>query len=137
MAITYTNVTYDNIIDSLHTIISDEFQIPIQYDEHRGSQSFLLEIQDNILDEMLASGQQRNYTILISFNKNKEGQKTKQDVEDVSVVVEKLKRLLFNNRNYSPSGTYKFHDGEVTDVIYDDESTAAVTFNCKVMEIYN
>jgi hypothetical protein len=58
-------------------------------------------------------------------------------VEDIGVVVEKLKRLLFNNRNYSPSGAYKFHNGEITDVVYDDNLTAEVTFNCQVLEIYN
>jgi hypothetical protein len=137
MAITYTNVTYDNVLDSLHTIINDEFKIPLHYDEHKGPQSFLLEIQENTLDEMLANGQQRDYTVMISFNKNKEGNKTKQDVEDIGVVVEKLKRLLFNNRNYSPSGAYKFHNGEITDVVYDDNLTAEVTFNCQVLEIYN
>ena len=42
MAITYTNVIYDNVIDSLNTLISDEFSIPVRYDDHTGNQSFLI-----------------------------------------------------------------------------------------------
>ena len=42
MPITFTNTIYDDVIDSLATIINDEFAISIHYDEHRGNSSFLL-----------------------------------------------------------------------------------------------
>jgi len=42
MAISYENVIYDRVIESLSSIIANEFSIPINYDAHEGNQSFLI-----------------------------------------------------------------------------------------------
>jgi hypothetical protein len=55
---------------------------------------------------------------------------------------EHLKRLIFNNSNYSPSGVYKFHDGKIEAVEYNQDEDdldlwrANISFNCIVTEVY-
>ena len=67
MAITFTNISYDNVIDSLNTIISDEFAIPVKYDEHKGNQSFLITPEDDSLDHQTPGMQVREHTVGISY----------------------------------------------------------------------
>jgi hypothetical protein len=104
MAITYTNTTYDNVVDSLHTIISDEFQIPLCYDEHKGSQSFLITPIENTLIGFLSNGQSRDYTINISYEFKPDGNYAKNSV-----------------------------DGRIESVVY-NEDNAVLQFNCTVTE---
>jgi len=53
-----------------------------------------------------------------------------------------LKRLIHNNSNYSPSGVYKFHDGKIEAVEYNQDEDdldlwrANISFNCIVTEVY-
>ena len=133
MAITYTNTTYDNVIDSLHTIISDEFKIPLRYDEHKGNQSFLITPIDNTLIGFLSDGQSRDYAINISYQFNPDGNYAKNSVEKVTEIAEKMKKLIQNNTAYSPSSSYKWHDGRIESVIY-NEDNAVLQFNCTVTE---
>jgi hypothetical protein len=55
---------------------------------------------------------------------------------------EHLKRLIHNNSHYKPSGVYKYHDGRVESVNYEQDEDnldvwrANVSFNCTVTEIY-
>ena len=133
MAITYTNTTYDNVINSLHTIISDEFKIPLRYDEHKGNQSFLITPLENTLIGFLSDGQARDYAINISYQFMPDGNYSKNSVEQVTEIAEKMKRLIQNNTAYSPSSTYKWHDGRIESVIY-NEDNAVLQFNCTVTE---
>ena len=105
MAVSFTNVIVDNVIESLHTLIADEFNTLIMYDKHEGNQSFLIQPVSDELVEILASGQTRDYTINISYRVEFSGNYTKTSVKQVSNIAERLKRLLYNNRNYSVSGT--------------------------------
>jgi hypothetical protein len=137
MAISYTNVTYDTILDSLHTLISDEFNVPLYYDEHKGNQSFLVTLVDNTLIGFLSDGQARNYSIDINYQLISGGNYTKNSVERITEIVERLKRLIHDNTAYSPSNTYKWHDGRIESVLYsneDDLLNAVLQFNCTVTE---
>ena len=140
MAITYTNIA-DQVIDSLNTLIADEFSVPIYVDEHRGNQSFLIVPQEDELEQSLASGQVRNYTTLISYELNSGGNYGRNNFKRASTVSERLKRLLYDNKNYSPSGTYKFQDGAVDSITYErdpdnpDILRALATFACTIVEI--
>jgi hypothetical protein len=139
MAITFTNTIYDDVIDSLATIINDEFSIPIHYDEHRGNQSFLLTPESDTLLEHLSSGISREYSILVEYQVKSGGTYNKNSFKQVSNIMERFKRLVFNNINYS-SGTSWF-DGRVTDIEYsrdeDDETLlkGVATFVCNNIEI--
>ena len=64
MAITYTNVIYEKVIDNLHTILADEFNIAILYDDtsDRPNQSFLVTPVSDSLDSQLTTGSVREYT---------------------------------------------------------------------------
>ena len=42
MAITFTNTYHDKIIDTLSTVLANEFSVPTFLDEHRGNHSFLI-----------------------------------------------------------------------------------------------
>ena len=100
MAISFNNVIYERVIDNLHSIIADEFGIQIFYDEHQSNQSFLLQpLSDDL-----------NYT--------------KESFRQVSLVAERMKRLIYNNRNYSVSNTRQFYNAVIDNTIYerDDEN---------------
>tara|TARA_R110002020_G_scaffold47165_1_gene134317 strand:+ start:1182 stop:1598 length:417 start_codon:yes stop_codon:yes gene_type:complete len=137
VAITFENVIYDRVIDSLHLIIANEFNIPIYFDEHKGNQSFLISLTEDQLDESLLSGQTRNHTVTISYQLQSNGSYTKNSTKQVSSIMERLKRLLYNNRNT----TDKFFNGQVDTIEYnrddDNESllNGILSFSCMTMEI--
>jgi len=139
MPITFTNTIYDDVIESLATIINDEFAVPLHYDEHRGNQSFLLIPESDTLLEHLSSGISREYSILVEYQVKSGGTYNKNSFKQVSNIMERFKRLVFNNINYS-SGTSWF-DGRVTDIEYsrdeDDETLlkGVATFVCNNIEI--
>ena len=141
MAVTYENVIYDRIINNLHSIMADEFSMPIYFDAHEGNQSFLITPVSDELEESLTSGQIRNCEVEISYQLTSSGNYTKNSVKQVSEIAERLKRLLYNNRNYAVSGTTKFYNGIVNGVTYerdeDDDGLlrGIVSFTCTTMEL--
>jgi len=141
MAITYENVIYDRIVDNLHTIIADEFSIPIYFDEHEGNQSFLITPVTDEIEDSLTGGQVRNYTVQVSYELQSGGNYTKNSVKQVSEITERLKRLLYNNRDYTVSGTSQFYNGIVNGIIYerdeDDQNLlrSVSSFTCTTMEL--
>ena len=64
--ITYTN-QINNIVDKVANILGDEVSIPITFDEHKGNHSILIVPQGDTLVDLLAQGQSREYSILISY----------------------------------------------------------------------
>ena len=142
MAITYTNVIYDNVIDALNTLISDEFSVPVRYDEHTGNQSFLITpTSDSLIDHTTVT-QVREYSLEIAYQLKSGGRYTRNNFKRVSEVSERLKRLIHNNTANGSGATYKWQDGNVSEVEYArDEGDPSVlgsltTFNCVVQESY-
>ena len=141
MAISYENVIYDRVIENLYSIIADEFSIPIHFDAHEGNQSFLIKPVSDELEDSLASGQTRNCEVQISYELMSSGNYTKNSVKQVSEIAERLKRLLYNNRNYAESGTNKFFNGMVSGVEYErDEDNeyllrSILSFTCTTLEL--
>jgi len=120
MAITYENVIFDRVIDNLHTIIADEFFIPVLYDEfaERGNQSFLITpVSDEYMEE-INIGQVRNYTVNVNYQIDFAGNYTKDSLKQVALIAERYKRLMYNNRNYSVSGTRQFYNAIVESIEY-------------------
>ena len=141
MAITYENVIFDRVINSLQTIIADEFNIQVYFDEHEGNQSFLITPAEDELEDSLTSGQIRHYTVSIEYQMQSAGNYTKNSVKQVSAITERMKRLLYNNRNYIVSGTTKFYNGIVENIVYErDEEDQSIlrsntSFTCATMEL--
>ena len=141
MAISYENVIYDRVIESLSSIIADEFSMPIMYDSHEGNQSFLITPVSDDLEELLTSGQTRNVEVSISYELQRSGNYTKNSISQVSNVAERLKRLLYNNRNYAVSGITKYFNGSVENITYErdeDDNTllrAITSFTCQTLEL--
>ena len=136
----YANVVYENVIESLQDIIRKEFQIPV-IDEHKGNQSIVIDPQEDSLIEYFASGQSRAYEVEFIYTLWKGGGYRSVKTQLTSTA-EHLKRLIHNNSHYSPSGVYKYHDGRVESVNYEQDEDnldvwrANVSFNCTVTEIY-
>jgi len=136
----FQNVVYENVIESLQNIIRTEFKIPV-IDEHRGNQSFVIDPQEDSLIEFFASGQSREYGINIIYTLMRGGG-FKSVKTQLTGTAEHLKKLIFNNSNYSPSGVYKFHDGKINTIEYEQDEEdldiwrANLTFNCIVTEVY-
>ena len=141
MAVTYENVLFDRVISGLHTLIADEFSIPILFDEHEGNQSFLITPVSDSLIDFAANSQTRNYAVEISYQVQSSGNYTKNVVKQITEMTERLKRLLYNNSAYSPSDSYKWHDGRVQSIEYsrneDDNSiiNSVTGFECTIGEV--
>jgi len=136
----YANVIYENVVESLQDLIKNEFEIPV-FDEHRGNQSFVLEPIEDTLIEMISSGQSRNYEVDIIYTLMKGGGFRAVKTQLTSTA-EHLKRLVHNNTSYSPSGVYKYHDGRIESVAYEQDEEnldlwrANLSFQCTVTEIF-
>jgi len=141
MAVTYENVIYDRVINNLHSIVADEFSIPVYFDAHEGNQSFLITPVSDELEDSLTNGQTRSCEVEISYQLASSGNYTKNSVKQVSEIAERLKRLLYNNRNYAVSGTTKFFNGIVSGINYErDEDNdellrSILSFTCTTMEL--
>jgi len=141
MAISYENVIYDRVIESLSSIIADEFSMPIYYDAHEGNQSFLITPVSDELNETFATAQVREYVVNIAYQVDLGGNYTKLTLKTVSEVAERVKRLIYNNRNYEVSGSRKFNNANVGSIEYarDEDNpylvSASMDVNVSVMEV--
>ena len=141
MAITFENIIYDRIIDALQGLLVNEFTIPVYVDEHKGNQSFLLTPEADSINEYGNNFQSRNYIIGIVYQLKLGGTYTKNSIKQVSNIAERVKRLIYNNASYSPSSSYKWHDGNIDSIEYnrDEDSpdliTAVINFNCTSTEV--
>ena len=138
MAISYTNVIKTNVLDSLEKILEDEFNLPVGY-KNIGNESISIMPQSDDLIELISNGQVRSYSILISYEMNKGGE-FENNMDHLSKRAERCKRLIHNNTAYSPSSSYKFHDGRIESIEYEQDPDspeilrANMTFNCTVTE---
>lgn len=145
--ISYTNTIKENVLDSLDKIVNDEFtDIPIFYDIEtiaRGNTFFNFQPQTDELVEQRVSSDVREYTVLIRLFRKSAGDHRKHtELDPITKTIERLKRLIANNSDYSPSSTYKWHDGRITNIEYevDNEDLPEykiidVTFACVVEEV--
>ena len=139
MAITFSNTIYDDIVETLATLINDEFNIAIYYDEHKPPQSFLLTPESDNLVTNLSTGTHREYEIEINYQLKSGGQYNKNNMKQVSNVMERLKRLIYNNSSYSSGATW--FDASVISIEYErDEGDKSLlrgigTFNCNNIEV--
>lgn len=138
MAITFTNTIYDDVMETLATLINDEFSIRIFYDEHKGAHSFLLIPDSDDLVENLSTGTQRAYSVLINYQLKIGGQYSKNNFKQVSNIMERLKRLIYNNSSYT-NGSIWF-DANIDNITYerDDDDLSLLrglaTFSCQNIE---
>ena len=139
MPITFTNTIYDKIITTLSTVINNEFNIIINYDEHKGNQSFLITPESDTLVSNLSNGTQREYEINISYQVKQGGQYTKNNIKQVSNIMERLKRLINNNLSYDNGSTW--FDANINSIEYErDEDDPTLLrgvpiFNCNNIEV--
>ena len=139
MAVSYTNIIKTNVLDSVEKLLEDEFSgIPVGY-EAKGNECFILEPGEDALIELLSAGQSRSYTVLIIYQMKKAGS-LELNKDHLTNTAERIKRLMYNNSAYSPSSSYKFHDGKTESILYEiDEDDpelkrANITFTCIVTE---
>ena len=139
MAITFTNIIFDEIIENLAKLINDEFNIPVHYNEHKGVQSFLLTgVSDDFVTN-LSTGVQREYGVEVNYQLKIGGQYTKNNIKQVSNVMERFKRLVFNNKILSNGS--EWFDSQVSSINYeqneDDETllNGIANFTCQNIEV--
>ena len=139
MAVSYTNIIKTNVLDSVEKLLEDEFGgIPVGY-EAKGNECFVLEPQEDTLIELLSGGQARSYAVLIVYQMKKAGN-MELNKDHLTGRAERVKRLIYNNSAYSPSSTYKFHDGRTESIVYEineddpELKRANITFTCIVTE---
>ena len=139
MAITFTNIIFDEIIENLAKLINDEFNIPVHYNEHKGVQSFLLTGLSDDFVTNLSTGVQREYRVEVNYQLKIGGQYTKNNIKQVSNVMERFKRLVFNNKILSNGS--EWFDAQVSSINYeqneDDETllNGIANFTCQNIEV--
>ena len=139
MAITFTNIIFDEIIENLAKLINDEFNIPVHYNEHKGVQSFLLPGLSDDFVTNLSTGVQREYAVEVNYQLKIGGQYTKNNIKQVSNVMERFKRLVFNNKILSNGS--EWFDAQVSSINYeqneDDETllNGIANFTCQNIEV--
>ena len=135
----FTNIIFDEIIEKLALIINNEFSVPIYYDEHKGNQSFILTPQSDELVTYLSSGVQRAYQIEVNYQLKIGGQFTKNNMKQVSNIMERLKRLVYNERTQSNGS--EWFSANISSVEYErdeDDSTllrGIAIFECQNTEV--
>ena len=87
------------------------------------------------LSEEIHTGMVRNYTILISYQVDFAGNYTKESFRQVSLVAERMKRLIYNNRNYTVSNARQFYNAVIDNTIYerDEDNTDLLRANMTVV----
>ena len=128
-------------MDSLEKLLEAEFNLPVSWDAPKGTESFVLTPDGDDLVELLSKGQTRSYAVSIQYVMSKPG-KFENVKSHLTKRAERVKRLFApdNYSNYSPSGTYKWHDGRISSITYtqDEESPeikqADIQFECTVQE---
>jgi hypothetical protein len=145
--ISYTNTIKENVLDSLDKIVGDEFtDIPVFYDLDviaRGNTFFVFQPQTDELLEQRVSSDVREFTVLIRLFRKSAGDHRKHtELDPVTKTIERLKRLIANNSDYTPSSTYKWHDGRITSIDYQvnneelpEYKIIDVAFACVVEEV--
>tara|TARA_R100001460_G_scaffold92635_1_gene134532 strand:- start:461 stop:883 length:423 start_codon:yes stop_codon:yes gene_type:complete len=135
----FVNIIFDEILEKLANIINGEFNIPVYYDEHKGNQSFLLTPESDEIVTNVSSGMQRQYNVIIDYQLKTGGKYTKNSIKQVSNIMERLKRLIYNEKIQN-SGAEWF-DARITTIEYkidEDDKTllnGVANFNCQNMEI--
>jgi hypothetical protein len=135
----YTNIIYDEIMENLANLVNGEFTIPVYYDEHKGNQSFLFTPQSDSLVVKMSTGSHREYEVSISYQLKSGGQYTKNNLKQVSQIMERLKRLIHNNSSYSNGA--EWFDANLSSIEYErDEEDSSLqrgigTFNCQNIEV--
>ncbi len=135
----YTNILFTNILKPLATLVNNEFNIPVYYDEHRGNSSFVFTPQSDDLVTQLSYGTQREYNIEINYQLKLGGNYNKDSIKQVSNIMERLKKLI-NSNTISNNGS-EFFDANISSIEYqrDEEDISllrgVVIFNCQNIEV--
>jgi hypothetical protein len=143
--ITFVDSLKENVLDPLEKLLREEFSLPIHYDRDfaiRGSSWFnLLPLSDNLLDRR-ASGEIRDFSITIQYIRAASGEFQRHThINTISPTLERLKRLIANNSDYSPSDVYKWHNARCSAVSYNESMSSdflivEATFICSVEEVF-
>ena len=142
--ITYENV-FSRVINGIVAIVQGEWAtLSIHYDyeleAHEPQFLNITPIGDNLIS-LSANGQTREYTIKLSYLRRLGGDYQKHThIDTMSDFSAHLKRLLFNNKNYSLSGSYQWHDGRVESVEFITETIESynqidLTFTVIISEV--
>lgn len=134
-------ITYENeihtVIDKVASILSTEMVgVPLGFDKHRGNQSLLVQPQEDNVVELLANGQIREYTILISYELATAGQYSENNFKQISNIVEHIKRLFAPDNNSTVSDYY--FDAQIGGISYEREegsNRALMTLTAKRLEV--
>ena len=135
--ISYTN-QIKIVMDGVEKLIEDEFNIPV-IDKHIGNESIVITPGEDALIDHLSFGMVRDYSLEIVYTMSSGGG-FKRIKDHLTNRAERIKNLLFNNSNYSPSGTYKWHDGRSESISYEQSEDdpdlwmATISFICTVIE---
>tara|TARA_R100000742_G_C4261778_1_gene79576 strand:- start:299 stop:742 length:444 start_codon:yes stop_codon:yes gene_type:complete len=142
----YTSVLRSNVIEPLESLLKSEFnKLPVFYDidfKPRGNFFMRFIPMADELDQPTTEDQIRTYGLLMRLYRKIPGVYSRRNnLEQLMNYVDRIKRLIGNNSNYTVSSTYKWNDGVISFVNYEPElsdkeldyQVADIMFNCNVL----
>ena len=138
----FTNIFKTKVLDNIQKLLKQTIPaIPLFYDEHKGQESFLIRpISDSFVD-YASNAHVRTFTTEISFEINSGAEFTRdRDVQRLTDKAELVKRIFFNNRNFSVSDVEQWYNAVVRDIIFErdedeDRERFILTLECNVNEV--
>ena len=130
----FENVIFFRVLENLHKLLSNEFFVPIYFDEHRGNQSFLIKPLEDNLEQTFNNGQDREYVIMIEHKLLSGGKFNRNHIKQASETYERVKKLIFNNIRYENN----WYNGRIESIITTRDEEALLSemqFNCISREV--
>jgi hypothetical protein len=145
----HQNTIWQQVLDPLHDLLAGEFAaaVPIWWDTStppKGSEWITVTpLTDEYLDRQHPSST-RHYTVRFDYFLRAGGSHQARLQQLVTLRIEQLHHVLYDNSDYSPSGTYRWHDGKVEKIDYqaateedaeDGLTRVSVVWSCTSTEI--
>tara|TARA_R100000655_G_scaffold49158_1_gene86671 strand:+ start:102 stop:611 length:510 start_codon:yes stop_codon:yes gene_type:complete len=121
-ALTYENVYHERIIKELTKLLNNEFKTPVLYDNHKGNQSFLISNLSESLEDYLSNAEHRDFSLTIQYRLRQPNYgHSVNTLNQVSLKMERLRKLIFTNRNLNNGSTWFNAKIDSVEYLRDDE----------------
>jgi len=138
MSLTFTNSYNDYIIEPLKELLRNEFKgMSIGTDDHSGRQSFKLGLLPHVLEDYRSGGERRQYSIEIEYNYIKGGAFKYNVSRQLSMIAERVNRVIYNYRNFKIRKEWIDEDGKwgSTTTVWASDVTTYCWHSARIEEV--
>jgi hypothetical protein len=118
------NALWDHVLDPLHDLLAVYFagRIGVRWDSERARGEYYqikFGSPTEVFEQRLTGMETRRYQVRIDYVRAIGGESGLPLLQRLSERIEDIKGLLNQNLDYSPSGVYTWHAGQVESIDYD------------------